>query len=123
MEFRQAIEKQLNKGENSNKFSKAVSFGHNQEFLHGEKVEQEIAEGCRRLIKNAIICWNYVYLSQRIADEPDPEKRRALIEAVRSGSVARWGHFNLHGEFDLSDEKLEDSVGLRVPKKLDLTTI
>ena len=35
---------------------------------------------------------------------------------------AGWGHFNLHGEFDLSDEKLEDSVGLRVPKKLDLTT-
>jgi hypothetical protein len=30
--------------------------------LSGEKIEQEIAEGCRRLIKNAIICWNDLYL-------------------------------------------------------------
>lgn len=31
-QYREAIEKQLNKGENANKFSKAVSFGNNQEF-------------------------------------------------------------------------------------------
>ena len=54
VELRQAIEKQLNKGESANKFAKAISFGNNHEFLYGEKVEQEIAEGCRRLIKNAI---------------------------------------------------------------------
>ncbi len=54
--FRQAIETQLNKIESSNKFSKAVSFGHSNEFLQSEKEEQEIAESCRRLIKNAIIC-------------------------------------------------------------------
>ena len=70
MKFRQAIEKQLNKGENSNKFSKAVSFGNNQEFLHGDKLEQQIAEGCKRLIKNAIVCWNYVYATQLIAVNP-----------------------------------------------------
>ena len=72
LEFRQAIEKQLNKGENSNKFSKAVSFGNNHEFLHGEKFEQQIAEGCKRLIKNAIVCWNYHYATHLIAREPSP---------------------------------------------------
>jgi TnpA family transposase len=36
VEFRQAIEKQLNKVESSNKFSKAVSYGHNQEFIQSE---------------------------------------------------------------------------------------
>lgn len=35
--FRQAIEKQLNKVESSNKFSKAVSFGHSHEFIQSEK--------------------------------------------------------------------------------------
>jgi TnpA family transposase len=60
MEFRQAIEKQLNKVESSNKFSRAVSDGHNQEIIQSEKEDQEIAEACRRLIKNAIICWNYL---------------------------------------------------------------
>lgn len=57
-ELRQAVEKQLNKVEGSNKFARAISFGHNQEFTQSEKEDQEIAEGCRRLIKNAIVCWN-----------------------------------------------------------------
>jgi hypothetical protein len=38
-----------------------------------------------------------------------------------ASSVATWGHLNLHGEYDFSDEKLQDSVGLRIPKKLALT--
>lgn len=121
--FRQAIEKQLNKGESSNKFSRAISFGNNQEFLYGEKVEQEIAEGCRRLIKNAIICWNYLFLSQKIAEERDPQCRQRLINAVRTGSVASWQHLNLQGEYDFSDEKMQDSVGLRVRKNLALATV
>ena len=84
VEFRQAIEKQLNKGESSNKFSKAVAFGNNQEFMQGEKVEQEVAEGCRRLIKNAVICWNYMYLSQ--------------LSSFSSGSIRIRSsiHFTLH---------------------------
>ena len=27
-----------------------------------------------------------------------------------------WQHINLHGEYDFAAEKLEDSVGLEVPK-------
>jgi hypothetical protein len=110
LELRQTVEKQLNKGENANKFSRAISFGNNQEFLYGEKVEQEIAEGCRRLIKNAIICWNYLYLTQ-------------LLVAVRNGSVVTWQHVNLHGEYDFSDEKLQDSVGLSAPKLLAINGV
>jgi len=119
-EFRQAIEKQLNKVEGSNKFSKAISFGHNHEFIQSEKEDQEIAEGCRRLIKNAIVCWNYLYLSRELATEKNEERRGELIEAVRNGSAATWRHFNLHGEFDFSDERMIDSFNLGIPKKLPL---
>lgn len=115
--FRQAIEKQLNRVEGSNKFSKAVSFGHNQEFTQAEKEDQEIAESCRRLIKNAIVCWNYLYLSRELALEKDEARRAELIEAVRNGSISTYKHVNLHGEFDFSDEKMADSVGLASPKK------
>ena len=118
--LRQAIEKQLNKGEGSNKFSRAISFGHNQEFTYGEKEDQEIAEGCRRLIKNAIICWNYLYLARALADEKDEERRAALIEAIRNGSVTTWKHFNLHGEFDFSDERMIDSMGLTPPRNISI---
>lgn len=116
--LRQAIEKQLNKGESANKFSKAIAFGNNQEFLYGEKVEQEIAEGCRRLIKNAIVCWNYLYLSQKIAHEEDSQRRQELLTAVQNGSVTSWRHVNLHGEYDFSDEKMQDSIGLHIPPEL-----
>jgi len=43
-------------------------------------------------------------------------RRAALIEAIRNGSVIAWKHFNLHGEFDFSDERMIDSVGLIVPQ-------
>jgi TnpA family transposase len=118
VDLRQAIEKQLNKGENVNKFARAVSFGNSQEFLYGEKIEQELAEGCRRLIKNAIICWNYLYLTQKLVDAESEERRQELLMAVRNGSVVTWQHINLHGEYDFSDEKLQDSIGLHAPKIL-----
>lgn len=115
LQFRQTIEKQLNKVEGSNKFSKAVSFGHNHEFIQSEKEDQEIAEACRRLIKNAIVCWNYLYLSRAVDIEKDEARKAELIEAIRNGSMSTYGHFNLHGEFDFSDERMVDSVGLTVP--------
>jgi len=115
MQLRQSIEKQLNKGEGSNKFSKAVSFGHSHEFIQGEKEDQEIAEACRRLIKNSIICWNYLYLSRILDEEKNEARKTMLIEAIRNGSAATWAHFNLHGEFDFSDERMVDSMGLTSP--------
>ena len=123
LQLRQMVEKQLNKGENANKFSRAVSFGNNQEFLYGEKIEQEIAEGCRRLIKNAIICWNYLYLTQKIAQAESEELRQELLTGIRNGSPITWKHINLHGEYDFSDEKLQDSVGLNAPEILGVKEV
>ena len=117
---RQAVEKQLNKIENSNKFSRAIAFGNNQVFLYGDKVEQEMAEGCRRLIKNAIVCWNYLYLTQQIVEADSVERRQELLTAVQQGSVVSWRHVNVHGEYDFSDEKLQDAVGLCLPVSLGL---
>jgi TnpA family transposase len=115
-EFRQAIEKQLNKGESAQKFFKAISFGNNQEFAQSEKEEQENAEGCRRPIKNAIICWNYLYLAQKLSDEENLVRKAELLESIQNGSVVTWRHINLHGEYDFSEEKMQDTVGLQNPR-------
>lgn len=98
LEFRQAIEKQLNKIEGSNKLAKAISLGNDHAFLQGDKEDQNIAEGCRRLIKNTIMCWNYLYLSKKLANEKDEAKKLELIESIKKDSVMRWSHFNLGGE-------------------------
>ena len=64
--LRQGIEKQLNKVELANRFTRAVAVGNPREFTQAEKEEQEIAEACNRLIKNSIICWNCLYLARQL---------------------------------------------------------
>ena len=41
---------------------------------------------------------------------------KKMKDAIEKGSVMTWAHFNLHGEFDFSDEKMQDSIGLVYPK-------
>jgi len=48
------------------------------------------------------------------------ERRQELLTAVQQGSVVSWRHVNVHGEYDFSDEKLQDSVGLCLPVSLGL---
>jgi TnpA family transposase len=85
VELRQMIEKMLNKLESSNKFGKAVFYGNNQEFQLATKEEQLIADGCKRLIENAIICWNYLYLSKLINEAESETQKTNLINTIKNG--------------------------------------
>ena len=114
------IEKQLNKLESSNKFGKAVFHGNNQEFQYSTKEEQLIADGCKRLIENAIICWNYMYLSQKVHDAISDKERKNLIHTIKNGSMVAWHHINLQGEYDFSKEVLKDSIEFNLPELLEL---
>jgi TnpA family transposase len=105
-EIRQAIEKELNKLEHVNRFSKAVFHDNNHEFRQETREEQLIAEGCKRLIENAIILWNYLYLSEKVADTPEGSERDELLDEIRHSSMACWEHINLLGEYDFSDERV-----------------
>jgi len=104
VELRQAIEKQLNKLESSNKFAKAIFYGNNQEFQQATKDEQQIADGCKRLIENAIICWNYLYISKALSDTQTESEKRNLLDVTKNGSIVAWQHINLQGEYDFSIE-------------------
>ncbi len=115
--LRQMIEKMLNKVELANRFTRAVAVGDPRGFSQGEKEEQEISESCNRLIKNTIICWNYLYLSDKLVRlEKYPEQRKILLASIASHSVSSWAHTNMLGEYDFSDEKLRDSFNIRPPK-------
>jgi TnpA family transposase len=114
--LRQAIEKQLDRIEHVHRFTRAVSVGNPREFLEAEKEDQEMAEACKRLIKNCIICWNYLYLSQKLGEIGDAASREAFLDAVAHGSAVSWRHINLLGEYDFSDKSLRESVGIRLPK-------
>ena len=120
VELRQTIEMQLNKVEHSNNFAKALSVGSTKGIPYASKEEQEIGEACKRLLRNAIACWNYMYMSHKIANEPDAEKRKIMVNAVRKGSIITWRQFNFYGEYDFTDNRLKDSVGFNLPKILEL---
>jgi hypothetical protein len=66
-----------------------------------------------------IICWNYLYLSQKLEEIKDTASREAFLDAVAHGSAVAWQHLNLLGEYDFSDEKLRDSIGIRPQKLVD----
>jgi hypothetical protein len=57
-----------------------------------------------------------LYLSKKFAEIDDPVKREAFLKAVAHGSSAAWERVNLLGEYDLSEEKFKDSVGIKPPK-------
>lgn len=101
MEWRQAIEKQLNKGELANKFSAAISFA-DQNILEPLKEDQEIAVMCKTIIQNIIILWNYIELT-KIIMRSEPDERAQLLESITSASILTWQHVNLHGTYDFSN--------------------
>jgi TnpA family transposase len=120
LELRQMIQKQLNKLESSNKFADAVFYGKNQEFQYGTKEEQLVVDGCKRLIENAIICWNYLYLSKLIYSAQSKQEKQELINTIKNGSVVVWQHINIEGEYDFSDEMLKDSIEFSLPELLEV---
>lgn len=84
--------------------------------MQAEKEEQEIAESCNRLIKNCIICWNYLYLTHRLKRITNDEEKEQLRGVISSHSIMTWAHINMLGEYDFSEEKRKDSVGILPPK-------
>ena len=79
-------------------------FGNNQEIQYSGKEEQEMVVGCQRLIQNAIVLWNDLFLSQKLASIEDEEKKEALLKIIRNGSTLIWYYVNLHGEYDFTED-------------------
>src|SRR5258707_1788071 len=117
--LRMSIEKVLSGIEHVHAFTRAVSVGNPREFMQAEKKDQKMAEASKRLIKNCIICWNYLYLSQKLAEIDDPAKREQLLQAMAHGSAGASRHPNLLRAHDFSEDKLQDSVGIKLPKLTD----
>ena len=106
--LRQQIQKQLNRIEQTNKFAHAVFFDNDQAFQVGTKEDQQLSTACQVLLQNAIILWNYLYLSNLILETADKEQRAIIIKSIREGSVITWAHVNLRGEYDFTKRARND---------------
>ena len=102
VKLRQRIEKQLNKVEASNRFSKAVFFGNNQEFTVATAEEQNIANNSKRVIQNGIILWNYLYLTKKLQQAKNQIEKDEIIIAIKTSSIVHWQHINFYGTYDFT---------------------
>ncbi len=67
-DLRKSIQKQLNRVELGQKLSSAIFFGRKGHLTVGGEIEIHRAMLCKTILKNVIILWNYLYLSDQIFD-------------------------------------------------------
>lgn len=108
-DLRKRIDDQLDKLESTHQFARAMFYGQNGQFRYAGKEEQQVADACKRLMQNVIVCWNCLYLNQRLF-QALPAERQALANAIAHMSPVSWQHINLQGEFDFSDEELSNAL-------------
>src|SRR3546814_8871161 len=106
--LRMAIEAQLNQVELANRFTRAVAVGNPREFAYAHQDDQQVAEACNRLIKNAIICWNSIYLEMPLRSS-GAAHRKELLLAITTHPPMSWAQINLLGVYDFSEAKLTDN--------------
>ena len=83
-----------------------------------EKSEQETTKGYKRLIKNAITYWSYLYLTLKIDEADDQERSDLTTNAVATRFVVSWQRICLLVEYSFSARIMEDSMGIKSPKNL-----
>ena len=83
----------------------------------------DFTQGCKRLIENAIILWNYLYLSEKVFDTPEGKPREELLHQIKYSSMASWEHINMLGEYDYSDERVNNITQFHLPKIMDLKVV
>lgn len=120
LEMRQDSRKSGNAIESSNRFSNAVFFANGGEMIFLTRDKQQIANACKNLIKNAIICWNYLYLTRRVQMAKTPQKKQELIKAAKLKTANAWRHIFFTGTYDFSPENSADSFNLLSSQNYEL---
>lgn len=99
-ELRRIVQKQLNRIEHGQKLSEAVFFARQGKLMVGAESEIQKAMMSKTLLKNAIIIWNYLFLSDYCCQLKNDQQRQEVIDSIANGSVIAWAHVNMHGVYD-----------------------
>lgn len=99
-DLRRSVQKQLNRVEHGQKLSEAVFFARQGKLMVGSESEIQKSMMCKTLLKNAIIIWNYLFLSDYCCQIIADNQRQEVIDSISRGSVIAWAHINLHGVYD-----------------------
>ena len=88
-----------------------VFYDNNHEFRQETRDEQIIAERCKRLIENAIICWNYLYLSEKLNNAAKAECKGLITLQRHFSALTKFAHV----ESRFCGRKRRGKAALEVP--------
>ncbi len=106
-ELRRSVQKQLNRVELGQRFSSALFFARKGELRVGGQTDIERVMLCKTLLKNVVILWNYLYLSDYIISLDSGNEIENVLESISSGSVISWRHVNMHGVYDFDHKPIK----------------
>ena len=101
-ELRTSIQKQLNRVELGQKLTDAVFFGRKGKLRVGLEEEIQKAMSCNTLLRNVVIMWNYMFLSDYYYSLDDDETRKDVLDSISNGSVVSWEHINTLGVYEFN---------------------
>ena len=93
----------------------------NAEFMFASQEEQNIANNSKRLIQNAIILWNYLYLTKKIQEAKTQEEKDEILKAVKQSSAVRWSHINFFGEYNFTSYSKKICNLIAIDKEKEFT--
>lgn len=99
-EYRQNIQKELNRTELYNYLTGEVSYAHKGKIMAKTELDQIIYKECSRLVCNAILYYNSVILSHLYMSFLE-KGQHSQIELLKHISPISWININLYGTFEL----------------------
>jgi len=102
-QFRQSVQKVLNRGEAYHRMRRAISYVNSGKFRVKTEAEQQIWNECSRLMANAIIYYNMLLLS-RVYEQKLAADDKEAIKILKGISPVAWRNINLTGNFDFTTD-------------------
>ena len=99
VQFRQHVQKALNRGEAYHRLRRAVAFVNGGKFRVKTEAEQQIWNECSRLLTNAILYYNTALLS-KVYEQKCAAGEQEAIKLLRGISPCAWQHVNLFGAIE-----------------------
>ena len=109
LEFRQYIQRAINRGESYHFLKRAVFYDNLGKFRVSSEYEQQIWSECSRLIALCIIYYNSFILSQVAARQTNLGSCEK-VDILRNPSPVHWKHIDLFGQFYFGDHAGESEL-------------
>ncbi|MBC7407402.1 MAG: Tn3 family transposase [Arcicella sp.] len=118
-DLRRIINHQLTQIESLHQLSDELNLGHDGLIRFATKEELLVMARSKQLLINSIVCYNYLYQTQKII-EASTEERKEIQRALSNSAAFAYSHVNFQGEYDFSDEVLVDILEIDMKKAMNL---